>query len=74
MARSTQEVYEKGPLARFGGEPDDVAKAIEKAIRKPRIRVRVTASAHMLIGQRNLMTDGMWDRFVGTQFERPGKA
>ena len=74
VARSTQEVYEKGPLARFGGDPDDVAQAIEKVIRKPKIRVRVTASAHMLIGQRNLMTDGMWDRFVGTQFERPGTA
>ena len=28
----TVEAYHKGPLAKFGGEPDAVAKAIEKAI------------------------------------------
>ena len=73
VAKSTRDAYEKGPLARFGGEPDDVAKAIEKAIRSPRIRKRVTASAHMLIGQRRLMTDRLWDRFLATQFKRPGR-
>jgi NAD(P)-dependent dehydrogenase (short-subunit alcohol dehydrogenase family) len=73
VVRATQEAYEKGPLARFGGEPDDVAKAIEKAIAKPRIRSRVTPSAHLLVTQRHLMTDGIWDRFLTTQFKRPGK-
>ncbi len=74
MAKATKEAYEKGPLAKLGGDPDDVAKAIEKAItaRKAPIRVRVTASAHLLVGQRRLMTARMWDRFVGTQFKRPG--
>ncbi len=50
-----------------------MAKAIEKAItaKRPKIRYRVTPSAHVLIGQRALMTDGMWDRFVATQFPRP---
>ena len=33
---------------------------------------RDAVSARLLIGQRALMTDGMWDRFVGTQFPRPG--
>jgi hypothetical protein len=52
-----------------------VAKAIERAITapSPKIRYRVTPSAHLLIRQRSLMTDGMWDRFVATQFTRPGK-
>jgi len=74
VARSTRDVYEKGPLARFGGEPDDVAKAIERAItaRSPKIRARVTPSARLMIGQRRLMTDGLWDRFLATQFPRPG--
>ena len=51
-----------------------MAKAIEKAItaRRAPIRVRVTPSAHLLIGQRKLMTDGLWDRFLTTQFKRPG--
>ncbi len=74
VARTTRDVYEKGPLARFGGEPDDVARAIARAItaRRPRIRVRVTPSARMLITQRRLMSDGLWDRFVASQFTRPG--
>jgi NAD(P)-dependent dehydrogenase (short-subunit alcohol dehydrogenase family) len=73
VARTTTEVYEKGPLARLGGDPDDVAKAVERAItrRRPRIRMRVTPSARLLIGQRRLMTARMWDRFLATQFARP---
>ena len=75
VARATKEVYEKGPAARLGGGPETVAKAIERAITvpSPKIRYRVTPSAHLLIRQRSLMTDGMWDRFVATQFTRPGK-
>ena len=75
VARTTTEAYEKGPLARLGGEPDDVAKAIEAAITadKPKIRTRVTASAHLLVTQRRLMPDGLWDRFLATQFTRPGQ-
>ena len=73
VARATTEAYEKGPLAKLGGEPDDVAKAVEKAItaKSPKIRQRITASAHLLVGQRRLMTDGLWDKFVGTQFKSP---
>ena len=75
VARATTEAYERGPLAKLGGGPEAVAKAIEKAItaRKPKIRYRVTPSAHLLIGQRRLMTAGMWDAFLRTQFDQPGK-
>jgi NAD(P)-dependent dehydrogenase (short-subunit alcohol dehydrogenase family) len=75
VARSTREVYEKGPVARLGGGPEAVAKVIEKAITasRPRIRYRVTPSAHLLVGQRAVMTDRMWDRFLATQFPRPGR-
>jgi NAD(P)-dependent dehydrogenase (short-subunit alcohol dehydrogenase family) len=72
VARATQEAYERGPLARLGGGPDAVARAVEKAIRRPRTRIRVTPSAHVLVNQRRLMTDGMWDRMLATQFTRPG--
>lgn len=73
VVKATKDVYERGPLARLGGDGDDVAKAIEKAItaRKAPIRVRVTPSAHLLVAQRRVMSAGMWDRFVATQFERP---
>lgn len=73
VARTTARAYEQGPMARLGGEPDDVAKAIQKALdaRRAPIRVRVTPSAHLLVGQRRLMPDGLWDRFLATQFKRP---
>ncbi len=74
VAKGTQDVYTKGAARHLGGPPEAVAKAIERAItsKSPKIRYRVTPSARVLIGQRALMTDGMWDRFVGTQFPRPG--
>jgi len=70
VAKATAGVY-KGPAAKLGGGPDAVAKAVEKAIDKPRIRVRVTPSAHLLLTQRKLMTDRMWDRMMRTQFPQP---
>jgi NAD(P)-dependent dehydrogenase (short-subunit alcohol dehydrogenase family) len=75
VAKATKNVYEKGPAARLGAGPEAVAKVIEKAITapSPKIRYRVTPSAHLLINQRRLMTAGMWDKMVGTQFPQPGK-
>ena len=75
VAQATHDVYEKGPMAKLGGVPEDVAKTIDRAItsRRPKIRYRVTPSAHMLVTQRALMTDGMWDAFLRTQFDQPGK-
>jgi short-subunit dehydrogenase len=73
VGQATKSAYETGPLARFGGGPETVAKAVETAItaRSPKIRYRVTPSARFLIGQRKLMSARMWDRFVGTQFPNP---
>ena len=73
MAASTVGAYE-GPTAKLGGGPERVAKAIEKAINssRPRARYPVTPSARLLMGQRALFTDRMWDAFMGTQFPRPG--
>ena len=75
VAGSTKSVYERGPLARLGGGPETVARTIERAItaRSPKIRYRVTPSARLLVGQRALMTDGMWDRMLASQFPRPGE-
>jgi NAD(P)-dependent dehydrogenase (short-subunit alcohol dehydrogenase family) len=73
VAEATKGVYEQGPLAMFGRGPEAVAKAIGKAIssRRPRPRYRVAPSARMLMTQRSLMTDRMWDAFLRTQFPRP---
>ncbi len=74
VAKSTKGVYE-GPLSRLGGGPDSVARAIEKAIsaKRPRTRYRVTPSARMLIAQRRLLPDRMWDALMRTQFPQPGR-
>ena len=73
VVKSTKDVYEKGPMARLGGGPEAVAKTIEEALTtdKPKIRYRVTPSAHLLITLRRSMTGGLWDRFLATQFSPP---
>jgi NAD(P)-dependent dehydrogenase (short-subunit alcohol dehydrogenase family) len=75
VAKATKESYEKGPLARLAGTPDDVAKVIGKAVSSssPRARYTVTASAKLLLGQRALLSDGMWDRFLRSSFPSPGE-
>ncbi|MDQ1738931.1 MAG: hypothetical protein QOE53_583 [Pseudonocardiales bacterium] len=76
VARATQTVYEHGALARLGGDAEDVAKVIARAItaRRAPVRVRVTPSAHYLVTQRRLMPDRVWDRFLRTQFPTPGRS
>ena len=73
VGKATAEAYE-GPLARLGGGPEKVAAKIETALTAaaPRPRYKVTASAGLVMAQRRLLSDRMWDRFVGTQFPRPG--
>ncbi len=74
VGAATEDAYAKGPLAKLGGDADSVAKAVEKAItaKHPPIRMRVTPSAHVLVGLNGIMSDGMWDRFLAGQFPRPG--
>jgi NAD(P)-dependent dehydrogenase (short-subunit alcohol dehydrogenase family) len=74
VSRVTANVYD-GPLARLGAGPEAVAHKIERAIsaRRPRTRYKVTPSAGLSISARRVMTDRMWDRFVGTQYPRPGR-
>jgi NADP-dependent 3-hydroxy acid dehydrogenase YdfG len=72
VAATTASAYE-GPLAKFGGGPDTVAKAIEHAItkRRPKTRYRVTPSARIVIAQRRLMPDRAWDAVMRSQFPQP---
>jgi NAD(P)-dependent dehydrogenase (short-subunit alcohol dehydrogenase family) len=75
VEQSTHNAYEKGSfVGRFGGEPEAVAKVIDRAItaKSPKTRYRVTPSAHLLIPSRGLMTDKTWDRIMATQFPQPG--
>jgi NAD(P)-dependent dehydrogenase (short-subunit alcohol dehydrogenase family) len=74
VARATKESYEKGPLAKLGGDADAVAKVIERAIaaRRPKTRYTVTPSAKLLLAQRALLSDRAWDAFLRTSFPTPG--
>jgi NAD(P)-dependent dehydrogenase (short-subunit alcohol dehydrogenase family) len=73
VGRTTQEVYEKGLLARLGGPPEAVAEVIEKAInaRRPKARYTVTPSARLLISLRSLLPDSGWDAMLRSSFPRP---
>jgi NAD(P)-dependent dehydrogenase (short-subunit alcohol dehydrogenase family) len=72
VARAIEDVYH-GPLAKLGAGPDAVAKAIAGALNSehPKTRYPVTVSAHLMINQRRLMTDRLWDRVMRTQFPVP---
>ena len=73
VAAATAGAYH-GPLGLLGGGPAAVARTIEKALsaRRPRTRYPVTASARLLLAQRALLPDRLWDLAVGTSFPRPG--
>jgi NAD(P)-dependent dehydrogenase (short-subunit alcohol dehydrogenase family) len=72
VARATEQVY-KGPLSRLGGGPEVVAKTIAGALNadRPKARYPVTASARVMMGQRRLMPDRVWDLLMRTQFPTP---
>jgi NAD(P)-dependent dehydrogenase (short-subunit alcohol dehydrogenase family) len=73
VGAATAGAYE-GPLARLGGGPETVARAIERAItaRRPRTRYRVTPSARLSLALRRLLPDRVWDAFLRRQFPGPG--
>jgi short-subunit dehydrogenase len=62
-----------GPMRLLGGGPDKVAKVIERAINRRRAptRIRVTASAKILIATRRLLSDRAWDAFMRSQYPQP---
>ena len=66
--------YERGLMARLGGEPKSVARVIEKALsaRNPRVRYLVTPSARLLVGLHALLPARLWDRLLGSSYPRPG--
>ncbi len=73
VGAATVNAYEPGGLSRFGGDADDVAQAIERALgaRRPRTRYPVTPSARILMLLRRLLTDRAWDAVVARTFPRP---
>jgi NADP-dependent 3-hydroxy acid dehydrogenase YdfG len=72
VAKLTEDAY-KGPMSKLGAGPEAVAKAIAGALRAehPKARYPVTPSAHLMINQRKLMPDKVWDLIMRTQFPTP---
>jgi NAD(P)-dependent dehydrogenase (short-subunit alcohol dehydrogenase family) len=72
VAEKTEAAY-KGPMAKLGAGPEAVADTIAKALagERPKPRYPVTASAHLMINQRRLMPDRLWDLAMRTQFPTP---
>jgi NAD(P)-dependent dehydrogenase (short-subunit alcohol dehydrogenase family) len=72
VAKLTENAY-KGPMAKLGSGPEAVAKTIAKAIsaKRPKARYPVTASAHVLINQRRITPDGVWDLMMRSQYPTP---
>jgi short-subunit dehydrogenase len=72
VARLTSGAY-RGTMAKLGAGPDAVATTIAGALRadRPKARYPVTASAHLMINQRRLMPDRLWDLTMRTQFPTP---
>jgi NADP-dependent 3-hydroxy acid dehydrogenase YdfG len=72
VAKASTEAYE-GPLVKLGGGPEKVAAAIAGALtaKRPKSRYPVTPSAHLLIGQRRVTPDRVWDLMMRTQFPTP---
>jgi NAD(P)-dependent dehydrogenase (short-subunit alcohol dehydrogenase family) len=67
----------KNPIGKIiGGGPETVAKAIEKALTsdKPKARYPVTPSARIVMTQRRLSPDRVWDVMMRAQFPQPGKS
>ena len=72
VAEITAGAY-KGPMTKFGGGPEVVAATIAKALaaKRPRARYAVTPSARLLIGQRRITPDRVWDLMMRAQFPTP---
>ena len=74
VAMTTVSAYEKGALARLGGEPGDVARVIAKALSSgsPRPRYLVTPSARLLVGLHAVLPDRVWDWMLRSSYPQPG--
>jgi NAD(P)-dependent dehydrogenase (short-subunit alcohol dehydrogenase family) len=69
----TKSAYERGPMARMAGVPEDVARTIAKALAAPRPRARYTVavSATVFLTLRRWLGDTGWDWFLRSNFASP---
>jgi NADP-dependent 3-hydroxy acid dehydrogenase YdfG len=72
VARLTADAY-RGPMVKLGGGPEKVAATIVDALaaKRPKARYAVTPSAHLMINQRRITPDRIWDVMMRSQFPTP---
>src|SRR5581483_7538472 len=72
VAKLTADAY-KGPMVKLGGGPEKVAETIADALaaKRPKARYAVTPSAHLMINQRRVTPDRVWDLMMRAQFPTP---
>jgi NAD(P)-dependent dehydrogenase (short-subunit alcohol dehydrogenase family) len=72
VSKITTDAY-NGPMARLGAGPEAVADTIAKALKsnRPKARYPVTISAHVMINQRRITPDLVWDLMMRAQFPTP---
>jgi NAD(P)-dependent dehydrogenase (short-subunit alcohol dehydrogenase family) len=72
VADLTAHVY-AGPMSKLGGGPEVVAARIADALaaRRPRARYPVTPSAHLMITQRRITPDRVWDVMMRAAYPAP---
>ena len=68
----TADAYQ-GPMAKLGGGPETVAETIAGALgaSAPRRATRSPPSAHLMISQRRVTPDRVWDLMMRAQFPTP---
>jgi len=73
VASSTAGAYDSAMARVLGGDGDDVARVVERALtaRRPRTRYRVTLSARVFLTLRRVLPDRLWDAVVGRSFPQP---
>jgi NAD(P)-dependent dehydrogenase (short-subunit alcohol dehydrogenase family) len=72
VAKITSDAY-TGPMSKLGGGPETVAAAVAKALRarRPKARYAVTPSAHLMINQRKVTPDRVWDLMMRAVYPTP---
>ena len=72
VAKLTSDAY-TGPMSKLGGGPETVAATVARALaaKRPKARYPVTPSAHLMINQRKITPDRLWDLMMRVAYPTP---
>jgi NADP-dependent 3-hydroxy acid dehydrogenase YdfG len=72
VAKLTSGAY-TGPMSKLGGGPETVAATVARALKakRPKARYAVTPSAHLMINQRKVTPDRLWDLMMRAAYPTP---